>query len=119
MRNNELVNLSKTFAVDIINLCNSIREQKKGNILVNQLLKSGTSIGANIHEANYASGRNDFINKLHISLKECYETEYWLELLHESGYIDDKAYESIYYDCKEIIKILAAIPRNQRGGGNK
>lgn len=80
MRNNELVTLSKRFAVDIVNLCNNIREQKKGNVLVNQLLKSGTSIGANIHEANYASGRNDFINKLQISLKECYETEYWLEL---------------------------------------
>ena len=74
MKENALITLSRQFAVDIINLCSDIKENRKGNVLVNQLLRSGTSIGANIHEGNYASSRADFINKFQIALKECYET---------------------------------------------
>ena len=78
MADNQLVILSKAFAVDIIGLCESLRERKKATAILNQLLRSGTSIGANIHEANYASSKADFINKFQIALKECYETDYWL-----------------------------------------
>ncbi len=119
MRNNELVNLSKTFAVDIINLCNSIREQKKGNILVNQLLKSSTSIGANIHEANYASGRNDFINKLHISLKECYETEYWLEIFKNTSMISIPQFNALISQCYKLRRILSASVNTAKMNSNK
>ena len=71
MKENQLIDLSKQFAVDIVKLCAVFRSSDKGNILLNQLLLCGTSIGANIHEANYASSKADFINKLHIALKEC------------------------------------------------
>lgn len=82
MLENKLIDLSMNFAVKIVNPCNNI----KGNSsLTNQLIRCGTSIGANIHEANYAHGKADFIVKLQISLKECYETEYWLELLSRTN----------------------------------
>ena len=74
MADNQLVILSKAFAVDIISLCENLRERKKATAILNQLLRSGTSIGANIHEANYASSKADFINKFQIALKECYLT---------------------------------------------
>lgn len=108
MANNELVLLSKKFAVDIVNECNAIRERKKGNVLVNQLLKSGTSIGANIHEANYASGRNDFINKMQISLKECYETEYWLEIFKDTEMISIQEFNHLISQCCKLRRILSA-----------
>lgn len=79
MKENALITLSKQFAVDVVNLCTEIKEHRKSNVLLNQLLRSGTSIGANIHEANYASSKADFINKFQIALKECYETDDWLE----------------------------------------
>ena len=74
MKDNALVQLSKQFAVAIVNLATQVKEKRKGNILLNQLLRSGTSIGANIHEANYAHSKADFIAKLQIALKESYET---------------------------------------------
>ena len=79
MKENPLIDASKKFAVEIFNLCSDIRKRKKGNILINQLLRSGTSIGANIHEANYASGRADFINKLQrgeVTRSECKHSNY-------------------------------------------
>jgi len=76
MAENQLITLSKAFAVDIVELCATIKGNKKVGVLINQLLRSGTSIGANIHEANYAASKTDFINKFQISLKECYETDY-------------------------------------------
>ena len=89
MSENKLVDLSMAFAVDIVNLCNIL----KGNSsLTNQLLRSGTSIGANIHEANYAHSKADFIAKLQISLKECYESEYWLELFYKTQLITQPQY---------------------------
>ena len=72
----KLTVLSKFFAIDIIQICKEIRENRNERVIVNQLLRSGTSIGANIHEGNYASSRLDFINKFQIALKECYESEY-------------------------------------------
>jgi four helix bundle protein len=76
--------------------------------LANQLLRSGTSIGANIHEAQYAQGTKDFISKLEIALKECYESEYWLELLHETGFLTDEAYQPLRTDCGAIRRMLIA-----------
>jgi four helix bundle protein len=84
MTNNILVDLSMDFAVEIVNLCDAMKGK---NVLTNQLLRSGTSIGANIHEANYASSRADFIAKMQISWKECYETEYWLKLFVKTNLI--------------------------------
>lgn len=76
--------LSKAFAVQTVNLCEKLRERKKATVIINQLLRSGTSISAIIHEANYASSKADFINKFQIALKECYETDYWLDIFHEA-----------------------------------
>lgn len=98
-----LILKSKQFALNIIKVCNRIKSEKRESILTNQLIRSGTSIGANIREAFYGHGRNDFIAKLHIALKECSESEYWLELLIESGYFDDT---TILSQCIEIKKIL-------------
>ena len=82
-----LRNKSKEFAKQIVYMCRDIKANARESVLTNQLLRSGTSIGANIHEAQYAQGKKDFISKLEIAQKECFETEYWLELLFETGYI--------------------------------
>ena len=94
---------SKEFALLIIKVCNIIKKEKHESVLTNQLIRSGTSIGANIREAFYAHSKADFIAKLQIALKECSESEYWLELLIESGYYDDK---TIIEKCIELKKIL-------------
>ena len=78
----------------------------KESVLTNQLLRSGTSIGANIHEAQYAQGTADFISKLEIALKECFESEYWLELLFETGYLEENQYKKLNNDCGAIRKML-------------
>ena len=98
-----LIVKSKQFALEIIKVCNKVKKEKKESVLTNQLIRSGTSIGANIREAFYGHGRNDFIVKLQIALKECSESEYWIELLLESGYYND---ETILFDCVELKKIL-------------
>lgn len=108
MKDNILVEESKNFAVEIINLCTELRENKKGMTLISQLLRCGTSIGANIHEANYANSRADFINKMQIALKECYETEYWLEIFDRTGIITDIQYNSMVSCCGKIRRILIA-----------
>lgn len=96
---------SKAFALDIIKVCNEIMRSKRESVLTNQLIRSGTSVGANIREAMYAHGKADFIAKLHIALKECSESEYWLELLIESGYYDNSA---ILKQCTEVKRLLIA-----------
>ena len=100
-----LLDKSKSFALQIIKVCNSIKSARKESVLTNQLIRSGTSIGANIREAFYAHGKADFIAKLQIALKECSESEYWLELLIESGYYDDL---TILDQCIEVKKLLIA-----------
>ena len=102
MSKSKLRELSTDFAVDIIKLCETIKGHYS---LVNQMERSATSIGANIREANYAHGKTDFISKLQIALKECYETEYWIELLIDGGYYNNK---EIQDKCIEIKKILIA-----------
>lgn len=103
MADNLLVELSIEFAVKIVKLTDEI--QGKG-VLKNQILKSGTSIGANIHEANYAQSKADFVSKLQIALKECYETEYWLELFTKTDIIDEQMYSELKNDCGKIRRIL-------------
>ena len=105
MADSPLLIKSKAFALEIILVCNEIKRSQKESILTNQLIRSGTSIGANIREAFYAHSKADFIAKLQIALKECSESEYWLELLIESGYYGDK---SILDQCVEIKRILIA-----------
>lgn len=105
MADSPLLVKSKAFALDIIRVCNDIKQNKRESVLTNQLIRSGTSIGANIREAFYAHGKADFIAKLQIALKECSESEYWLELLIESDYYNDKA---ILDKCIEVKKILIA-----------
>lgn len=94
---------SKAFALKIIKICNEIKRSKRESVLTNQLIRSGTSIGANIREAFYGHSRADFVAKLQIALKECAESEYWLELLIESGYYSDSA---ILEQCVEMKKLL-------------
>ena len=97
---------AKEFAKNIVFLVKEIKSNKKESVLSNQLLRSGTSIGANIHEAQYAQGTADFISKLELALKECFESEYWLELLFETGYIEEKQYKKLNNDCGVIRKLL-------------
>ena len=108
MKENLLVGLSKQFAVDTIKLYDEIRETKKHTVLINQLLRCGTSIGANIHEGNYASSRADFINKFQIALKECYETEYWLDIMKDASIITTEKYNELISKCGKIRKLLIA-----------
>ena len=108
MSDNQLVSLSKQFAVDIINLCDDMRNRGKATAIINQLLRSGTSIGANIHEANYASSKADFINKFQISLKECYETDYWLDVFYDAGIISKEEYDKAHSQCSKIRTLLIA-----------
>ena len=100
---------SKAFALRIIRLYKYLKEDKQVYVLSKQVLRSGTSIGANVRESVNAQSRMDFINKLSIALKEANETEYWLELLHESDIIDDKQFESIYNDCGKLAATLTKI----------
>ena len=103
MANSPLLVKSKEFALEIIRVCNIVKKEKRESVLTNQLIRSGTSIGANIREAFYGHGKADFIAKLQIALKECSESEYWLELLIESGFYNDK---TILEKCVEVKKIL-------------
>ena len=100
-----LLTKSKAFALRIIQVCNAVKREHRESVLTNQLLRSGTSIGANIREAFYGHSRADFAARLQIALKECSESEYWLELLIESGYYPDA---SILHECVEIKKLLIA-----------
>jgi len=102
---------SKLFAVRIIKLYKYLCEQKHEYVLSKQLLKSGTSIGANLAEAECAISKKDFLSKVYISLKECAETKYWLELLYETGYLTEEQFQSIISDCEELRKMLSATTR--------
>ena len=105
MRNDELSNQSLYFAVSIINLVKELKV-KHESVISNQIGRSGTSIGANIREAQYAHGTADFIAKLQIALKEANETGYWLELLYKTGYITESSYKSLDSACTSIRVML-------------
>lgn len=108
-KENIVVDKSKAFAVRIIRMYQYLSKEKQEYVLSKQVLRSGTSIGANIKEAIRAQSKQDFLFKMNISLKEASETEYWLELLHETDYISDAQFDSIHEECVELIKILTAI----------
>jgi four helix bundle protein len=108
MRDNILIDKSVTFAVRIIKLHQYLVKNKKEAIISKQIVRSGTSIGANINEANYGQSKADFISKLHIALKETAETEYWLKLLTQSEYISSDMGNSLLSDCLELKRILIA-----------
>ena len=118
MENNLILEKSKSFSLRIIKLYQFLNNEKKEFVLSKQVLRSGTSIGANAKEGVNAQSKADFLAKMYIAYKEANETEYWLELLYESGYIEKTAFDSIYADCKELIKILAAITKTTKGGRN-
>ena len=105
MTGNKLADMSTELAVDILNLVDKIKGHYS---LANQLERSGTSIGANIREAKYAHSKADFVAKLQISLKECYETEYWIEIAQKANIISDEIAQSIVHDCGSIRRVLIA-----------
>ena len=113
MKENKLADLSMDFSVQIINLVKDLRARHE-SVISNQIGRSGTSIGANIFEANYAQGKKDFISKLEIALKEASETGYWLELLHRTGYIDDTSYKSLNDQCTTIRVMLVSSCRTAK-----
>ena len=101
-----MLDKAKDFAVDIVNLCKEVKMNHRESVLTNQLIRSGTSIGANIHESKYAHSTADFIAKMQIALKECYESEYWLELLSRTGYITESQYSTLRSNCGSIRRML-------------
>lgn len=105
---------SKDFAIRIINLCKILQNDRHEYILSKQLMRSGTSIGANISEAEFAISKKDFHAKMYIALKESVETTYWLELLVKTNYISEKEYESINNDCIELKKMLSSITKTTK-----
>ena len=114
MSESKLRTLSMDFAVEIINLVKFLKERRE-SIIANQIGRSGTSIGANVHEANYAQSKKDFISKLEIALKEASETGYWLELLHRTHYITDAQYKSLSDQCATLRVLLIASCRTAKG----
>jgi len=106
MKKDLLREKSFAFALRIVRLSRFLQERQQEYILSKQILRSGTSIGALIREAQYAQSKADFLNKLSIALKEANETEYWLMLLHQAEYIDTKMYQSIHPDINELLKLL-------------
>ena len=114
MSDNAIVSKSKAYALRIIKLYQYLNDEKREYVISKQVLRSGTSIGANVRESQRAQSRADFYAKLSIALKEADETMYWLELLNGSGYIDKAAFDSIYKDCEELLKMLVAITKTQK-----
>ena len=102
------------FALRIVKLCNYLQKTRKETVMTRQLLRCGTSIGANVAEAQHAQSRADFASKLNIALKEAAETDYWLRLLHEADYLNETEFRSVFADCKEIESLLAAIVKSTK-----
>ena len=105
---------SKTFAVRIVKLYKHLCENKNEYIMSKQLMRSGTSIGANIAEAECGISKKDFLAKIYIAFKECSETKYWLELLYSTEYLSETEYDSILSDCNELLKLLTAITKTTK-----
>lgn len=115
MPESKLRSMSMDFAVHILDLVKDLKA-KQETIVSNQIGRSGTSIGANIYEANYAQGRKDFVSKMEIALKEANETGYWLELLHQTHYIDEETYKDLCSQCKSIRAMLVASCKTAKCG---
>lgn len=114
MKRNPVVDKSKAFAIRIIKLYTFLTERKKEFVLSKQLLRSGTSIGANVREGVYAQSKKDFTAKMCIALKEAAETEYWLELLHDSGYLNKGQFDDIFADSRELMRLLTTIVKTAK-----
>jgi len=106
MKDSELRTRAKNLALKVITVCDAVDTKKGRGVLVNQITRSATSIGANIHEANYASSKADFINKFHIALKECVEPEYWIEMLVGSNCITEDVSKELLQECGVIRRML-------------
>ena len=113
MKENKLTELSMELSVDIINLVKHLKSNHE-SIISNQIGRSGTSIGANIHEAQYAQGKKDFVSKLEIALKEASETGYWLELLYRTKYIDEQTFKDLSSKCTSLRAMLIASCRTAK-----
>ena len=113
MSENKLLDLSFEFAVAIVNLVDGVTAPKS-SYMTDQLARAGTSVGANIHEAQYAQGKKDFVSKLEIALKEASETGYWLELLYRTKYIDDQTYKTLSAKCTSLRVMLIASCRTAK-----
>ncbi|MBP5339459.1 MAG: four helix bundle protein [Prevotella sp.] len=111
---NPLLEKTISFAIKIVNCFQYLQNEKKEFVMSKQLLRSGTSIGANAHEAIYGQSRADFVNKLNISLKEASETSYWIVILNRTGYFDDSIFKSLKKDLDEIIRIIIASIKTTR-----
>lgn len=118
MKDSELRARAKTLALHIITVCDEVDTRKGRGVLVNQIVRSATSIGANIHEANYAASKADFINKFHISLKECNETEYWIEMLAGSNAISEQVARELLQECGVIRRMLVKSINTAKGNSN-
>ena len=111
---NNIADKSFLFAIRIVNLYKHLREEKKEYTMSKQMLRSGTSIGANVAEAQNAQSRPDFLSKISIALKETSETKYWLRLLHATDYLSVREFDSIVLDCVELEKILVSIVKSTK-----
>jgi len=109
---------SRAFAIRIIKLYQFLQNEKKEYVMSKQVLRSGTSIGANVHEAFFGASKKDFTNKLSIALKEACETEYWLDILAETNYIDVSMKNSILADCQALCKLLHASVKTAKASNN-
>lgn len=109
LRNNPIKEKSFQFAIRIVKLYKYLYNEQKEYVLAKQILRCGTSIGANVNEAQQGQSKKDFLMKMNIALKECSETKYWIELLYETEYINEKMKQSIYEDCMELEKLLTSI----------
>ena len=117
--NNIVKDKSYAFALRIVKAYKYLTQEQKEFILSKQVLRSGTAIGALIWESVHAQSKADFINKINISLKEANETEYWLMLLKDSEYLDEKTFASIHKDCDELIRLLVSILKSSKGNINE
>lgn len=102
------------FAIRVVNLCHYLNEEKHEYRIADQLFRSGTSIGANLAEAQCAVSRNDFVAKIYISLKECNESLFWLDLLRRTNFLNEPQYSSIHSDCVELKRLLTSITKSTR-----
>ena len=114
MKPNIIKDKSKLFAIKMINLYKDLSINKKEYVLSKQILRSGTSIGANINEASCSITKKEFLSKMYISYKEASESQYWLELLKDTNYINEDEFNSFNNDCKELIRLLSSITTSTR-----
>ena len=115
MKDSPLINKSKSFALEVLKVCKELRATKCEGVLINQFIRSGTSIGANIREAFYAHSKADFVSKLQIALKECYETEYWIEIAQKANIISEEIAKNVLHDCGAIRRMLIASINTAKG----